>query len=210
MIRRSTNIVRPEHNEIPVTKPMGKTAQAIADSFATMVMERGYNAVSYADLAEKIGIRTASIHYHFPKKSDLGGIVLQQYADMAFSAVVKTDPDHPQSYREAFAAMMEPVRMITNTQGVSCLIGVLGAEHASLPDALQNGVRQFFETQEQFLTQLLEEGREAGAFEFSGSSRAMAKVIASVLQGAIIIKKARDDIGHMESVLQSLNAMIMP
>ena len=32
----------------------------------TLVRTRGYNGFSYRDLAEQIGIKTASIHYRFP------------------------------------------------------------------------------------------------------------------------------------------------
>lgn len=45
----------------------------------TLVQERGYNGFSYADIAEAIGIRKASIHYHFPSKQDLVQAVLLRY-----------------------------------------------------------------------------------------------------------------------------------
>jgi len=191
-------------------KPLGKTAEALADTFTELVMERGYNAVSYADLAKRLHIRTASIHYHFPTKGDLGMTVLRRYQDGAFSALGPLIPGDAQSYRNAFENMLIPVRSLAKMQSSSCLVGVLGAEYASLPDDLKAGVNQFFGIQQQFLTRLLGEGREAGAFVFDGHAEAMAKVIASTLQGAILIKKARGDATYMDSILDSLNAIIMP
>ncbi len=193
-----------------VMKPLGKTAAALADTFTELVMERGYNAVSYADLAKRLGIRTASIHYHFPTKSDLGMTVLRRYQDGAFSALGPLVPGEAQSYRNAFENMLIPVRSLAKMQSSSCLVGVLGAEFASLPEDLKAGVSRFFEMQQQFLTRLLDEGRDAGAFAFDGDAEAMAKVIASTLQGAILIKKARGDATYMDSILDSLNAIIMP
>ena len=194
----------------PSGKPLGKTAEAIAGTFLGLVMERGYNAVSYADLARLLGIRTASIHYHFPSKSDLGLAVLRRYRDGAFQSMGPLIPGNARSYRDAFECMLAPVRSLAKMQASSCLVGVLGAEFASLPDDLKAGVSQFFEMQQQFLTRLLDEGRDAGAFAFDGDAEAMAKVIASTLQGAILIKKARGDAHYMDSILENLNAIIMP
>lgn len=39
----------------------------------------GYKSFSYADLAERVGIRKASIHHHFPSKEDLVHAVVQEY-----------------------------------------------------------------------------------------------------------------------------------
>ncbi len=191
-------------------KPLGKTAEAIADTFLSLVMERGYNAVSYADLARLLGLRTASIHYHFPAKSDLGLAVLRRYGQGFLESIPKPDPADPQSFRLAFDAMMAPIRAVSATEGASCLMGVMGAEYQSLSPPLQAEVSNFFSRQQDFLEHLLQEGRDAGAFSFSGSAAAMAQLIASALQGAILIKKARQDPAHVDSVIASLRALVVP
>ncbi|MFL6897065.1 TetR/AcrR family transcriptional regulator [Enterobacter roggenkampii] len=38
----------------------------------TLIQQNGYQGFSYADLADGLGIRKASIHYHFQTKTDLG------------------------------------------------------------------------------------------------------------------------------------------
>ena len=38
----------------------------------TLIQQRGFLGFSYADLEKEIGIRKASIHHHFPRKTDLG------------------------------------------------------------------------------------------------------------------------------------------
>ena len=191
-------------------KPLGKTADAIADTFLQLVMARGYNAVSYADLAKRLGIRTASIHYHFPAKADLAEAVLQRYGEGWAEAMGEPVPGDAQSYREAFGRMLEPVRAMAEVDNASCLFGVLGAEYAALPQCLQAGVRDFFAAQQGALEKLLDEGRKAGAFDFPGSPGDMARLIASSLQGAVMIKKAKGgDMAHIESVLHSLQRMVM-
>ncbi|MGR7122804.1 TetR/AcrR family transcriptional regulator, partial [Klebsiella aerogenes] len=48
------------------------TYDSLLDLADTLIQENGYQGFSYADLASKLGIRKASIHYHFPAKTDLG------------------------------------------------------------------------------------------------------------------------------------------
>ena len=44
-----------------------------------LVQTRGYNAFSYQDLSDRLGITKASIHHHFPSKEDLGIAVAEKY-----------------------------------------------------------------------------------------------------------------------------------
>ena len=48
------------------------SATQILDIAERRMRQTGYNAVSYRDIAAEMGIKSASLHYHFPKKADLG------------------------------------------------------------------------------------------------------------------------------------------
>ena len=48
------------------------TKQTILEAARRVVQSRGYNALSFRELAKEVGIKSASIHYHFPTKGDLG------------------------------------------------------------------------------------------------------------------------------------------
>ena len=54
------------------------TAEQILDTMQDLIQVRGFNAVSYQDIADRIGIRKASIHYHFPTKFALGAAVIER------------------------------------------------------------------------------------------------------------------------------------
>ncbi|MDF2795086.1 MAG: transcriptional regulator, TetR family [Pseudomonas orientalis] len=46
-----------------------------------MVQTRGYNGLSFRELAKEVGIKSASIHYHFPTKGDLGAALAKRYTE---------------------------------------------------------------------------------------------------------------------------------
>ena len=54
---------------------------SILDIAQTLAQTRGYNAFSYRDISEVIGIKTSSIHYYFPTKGDLGEALVRRYRD---------------------------------------------------------------------------------------------------------------------------------
>jgi TetR/AcrR family transcriptional repressor of nem operon len=47
------------------------------------VQARGYNALSFREIAKDVGIKSASIHYYFPTKGDLGVALAKRYTDDA-------------------------------------------------------------------------------------------------------------------------------
>ena len=62
-------------------KARSKTAEEILDVAEMLIQTRGYSASSYQDISQVLGIRKASIHYHFPSKTDLGVAVIERYAE---------------------------------------------------------------------------------------------------------------------------------
>ena len=57
----------------------GDSAQRILDVAERLVQTRGFNGFSYADIAEALHVTKASLHYHFPAKSDLGRQLIERY-----------------------------------------------------------------------------------------------------------------------------------
>jgi len=41
----------------------------------------GFNAVSFRDLANDVGVKSSSVHYHFPQKEDLGEQLVKRYSE---------------------------------------------------------------------------------------------------------------------------------
>jgi TetR/AcrR family transcriptional regulator, transcriptional repressor for nem operon len=192
----------------PQEKHLGETACKIADTFQNMVMVRGFNAVSYGDLAKELGIRTASIHYHFPAKAELGATVLTRYRDNFKNTWEDIDVGDPNSYVLAYESFMAPIRPVRDMEGVSCLFGVLGATHETLCPNIQGILANFFIEQEVWLAKVFKGGRDEGVFHFQGTATSFAKLYASALQGAMLIKKSTNNPKHFDAVIDQLESML--
>src|SRR5258708_25324948 len=71
----------------PATRP--DTAEQILDLAEALIQTRGFSAFSYQDISDALGIRKASIHYHFASKTDLGIAVVDRYTKRFGDALVQ-------------------------------------------------------------------------------------------------------------------------
>src|SRR5258708_35419404 len=63
----------------PPFVPSTEAARVILDVAEQLAQTRGYNGFSYADIAAKVGVTKASLHYHFPSKAELGRHLIARY-----------------------------------------------------------------------------------------------------------------------------------
>ena len=54
---------------------MNETAERLMDLAEARIREAGYRGFSFRDLAAEIGIKSASVHHHFPTKAGMAGCV---------------------------------------------------------------------------------------------------------------------------------------
>ena len=173
------------------------TADKLLDSAQRMVQERGFNAFSYADLASEIGIRSASIHYHFKSKMDLGEALLRRYLD---GLELRLDElDRLGSSKERLENLISDYRD-TERRGFICLCGSLASDVETLPEAMQTLVQKYFARTESWVKQQIEDGIQSGELSPVAKADDLASMLISCLQGALLIDRAR----HKESMLDAV------
>ena len=160
------------------------TRMQIIQHAERLVQERGCNAFSYRDLAALIGIKTSSIHYHFPCKDDLLLAIAQQYHTQWYTAVQAIDADL--SADEKLRAYVDAHRRAFRETERICLAAALAADVASLPANVRQSVKDFYLANEDWLTQVLEQGVREGSLHVSGDPRAAARAAFAALQGSLV------------------------
>jgi TetR/AcrR family transcriptional repressor of nem operon len=70
-----------------------------------LIQTRDYSAFSYQDIADRLGIRKASIHEHFPSKTDLGIAVVERYVARFGAAVASLVANESRSSIAMLASM---------------------------------------------------------------------------------------------------------
>ncbi|HUX86405.1 MAG TPA: TetR/AcrR family transcriptional regulator [Chloroflexota bacterium] len=179
------------------------TAERILETAFELMQTRGYNAFSYADVAERVGIRTASIHYHFPAKSDLAREVCAHYrtALIATLAAIDRDLTDPADRLQRFVALQG--RGLDHRPPM-CLCALLAAECPTLPEEVNVEVRGFLSDQETWLTRVLGDGVATSAFCLTVAPEDAAQVLRAGLAGAMLAARASNDRTRYDTIAQSL------
>ena len=180
------------------------TDERILDLAERLVQTRGFNGFSYADIAASLGVTKASLHYHFPAKAALGKSLIGRYernflaALEAIDAKVKSPREKLRRYAGINAGVLADGRM--------CLCGMLAAEYATLPKAMQQELRHFFAENERWLAAVLEDGQRAGELEFAGSPREVASLLVSSLEGAMMLARSHGSVKRFRALAERLVA----
>ena len=75
---------------------MNPNARESILSVATMIAQsRGYSGLNLRDIAEEVGIKAASIYYHFSGKADLAAAVAKRYWEDGAAALVAISQESP-------------------------------------------------------------------------------------------------------------------
>ncbi|MEM6455105.1 MAG: TetR/AcrR family transcriptional regulator [Acidobacteriota bacterium] len=165
------------------------TPTRLLDAAQQLVQARGYNAFSYKDLAAEIGIRTASIHYHFKTKADLGAALMDRYLDDLDDALTTIDRAGGDA-RARLAAFVDTYRL-TESQGMLCLCGSLAADLATLPEPVGQRVARFLTRSETWVRDTIARGAAAGELAVDGDPSALATTLIASLQGGLLLARGR-------------------
>ena len=187
----------------------GSTAERIVSEARNLIMTRGYNGFSYADIAEAVGIRKASIHHHFPAKSDLAKAVIEQTRAVIHAQtemLAAAEPDAGEQLR-GYAGYWE--RCIADNSAPFCVAGMLAAELPSLPDDLIASVRAYFAELTGWLARLLKLGVEQGNVTLTGTAEQEADAFMSAIYGAMLAARAFGDPARFGSVVETLLSRVV-
>lgn len=167
------------------------TRASLIKSAEYMLRSKGYAAFSYADLEKVVGIKKASIHHHFPKKEDLGAVIIESYIQQSILDFERIEQDFPNAFGRlcAFASLFRAAM----SDGMLPLCGALAAEMAALPDKLQVLTRQYFEIQLKWIKKIIDEGVACSELSSKGDTHQNAFQILSLLEGSSFVRWAMND-----------------
>lgn len=155
------------------------TRETLLTAAANLLQNVGYASFSFRDLATAVGIRSASIHYHFPAKANLGVALVEWFRAHMRDHERDMIAAHP-NVRKRIMAIAEHTAELTCGAGKSCPIHSLLSEYAVLPPTVQAAVDSWIDDKLKLIAAWLDEGRKAGDLSFPGSPLAQARIVWSV------------------------------
>ena len=185
---------------------MRDTRAQLLSEAEILIRSRGYSGFSYADLSSAVGIRKASIHHHFPTKTDLAVALLDAYGARYARGldVIMANSDDALARIDAYAAFyLQGVE-----KGLGCLCAALAAELETLPAALRADLAGFFAAHIAWIEQVLRAGQANGTVRADIEPAPAARMIIATLEGALMMERVAAGPDGFKGMLSALRASL--
>jgi TetR/AcrR family transcriptional repressor of nem operon len=170
--------------------------EAILAAARKAAQAHGYGGLNIRALAEGVGIKGASIYYHFPSKADLGAAVARRYwedsaADLDALRAGTSDPhrclhDYPGVFRKSL-----------ESENRLCLCSFMAAEYDDLPEVVKREVQAFADVHVAWLSKLL----SASSMVSADKCEQRARAIYAAVAGAQLMARSRSDIALYDALI---------
>lgn len=187
------------------TRPKDRKSQ-ITQLALDLLQTKGYENFSYHDISLAMGITKASIHYHFPKKEDLGVALcnaIQQWHHGMFEHIQQTGSDNRDKLNRYIQGLLDYAK----GNNKICPLSSLQADVTSLPAAMLAAIKALDQHELIFIASLLEAGRQQNEFNFTGESQQVAAIVVLTLKGALQYSRIHGS-GSLEPTLNQLKTLL--
>lgn len=177
------------------------TSDEILAAARSLIISGGYNGFSYADIAQIVGLRKASIHHHFPSKLDLVRTLVQLYRKDAETGLTQL-LEHVPGPVEAINAFTDNwARCIEDSSLPFCVCALLASEIPALPNEVASEVRAYFRYLSSWLTTAMERGAADGTLVLNEPAAVEAEIYMATVHGAMLSARAQDDVALFRSIM---------
>lgn len=186
-----------------MTQP-SNTADDILRCARTLLVAGGYDSFSYADIAEVVGIRKASIHHHFPSKAELVTVLVRQYREEAAAGMGELSRKVPEPLKQLKAYVGYWEACISDASAPLCICALLASQMPILPESVAVEVRAHFNALSAWLAQILQSGAKQKTIRLTGAPAAEAESFMATVHGAMFSARAYGDPGVFGAVVRPL------
>lgn len=182
------------------------TKSKLLDAAEAHVRSVGVDGFSYGDLSAHIGIRKASIHYHFPTKSDLLGAIMKRYR-VQVSADLKAMRETHDSARACLLAFVDYYRAAAQEGAVVCLCVAYANSADRLPSAIQSDIGEFRKSVKVWLETVVNRLEADNPWSGTAPSAIAAAILAQV-EGAQIAARLQGSLAAFDTATALLRATL--
>lgn len=185
------------------------TRTALLDSAERAARRRGFDGFSYADLARDVGIRKASIHYHFPMKADLAFGLIERYAGRFVERLTEIGASETlaanklRAYQALYREALEGGEQL-------CLCVAFSTGRDSLSEPVLDALNQFRADSIAWLSSVFEAATEDGSVTNIGAPEAEARALLALMEGAQLVARAAKDLTLFDQATAAFLARLAP
>ncbi|MEM1075348.1 MAG: TetR/AcrR family transcriptional regulator [Pseudomonadota bacterium] len=168
------------------------TKTQLLDAAEAVARRRGFDGFSYADLATTVGIRKASIHYHFATKAALAEALMTRYHKMVGTELDRIAGQEPTAGRR-LRALITFYRDATQNGQQLCLCVAFSPSRDSLPDSLDIQMSAYRQMIISWLENVFAQAASDGTVTYLTYATTEAPALLALLEGAQLAARTEQD-----------------
>ncbi|MEX3776357.1 TetR/AcrR family transcriptional regulator [Pseudomonas sp. MYb118] len=172
--------------------------EAILAAAKSAAQLHGYTGINLRSIAAEIGIKSASIYYHFASKADLGAAVAERYWQDALAMLGDIQASNADPY-QCLQLYPSIFRKSLKDNNRLCLSSFMAAEFEDLPDQVSKEVKAFADVNVRWLAEML----VSAGWEPGPACERRARAIYTAVAGAQLIARTRADVNLFDELMLS-------
>ena len=151
---------------------------------SNLIRQGGYNAFSFRDLADKVGVKSSSVHYYFPTKADLVEELTKDYKESFFERLEA----ETEKLNSASTKILVLIKFYEESlsHNMNCLCGMLASEIDLLSVKEQSALKGFYNQLEKWLKSVI----SSKSSKIGMESNELTHLIMSSLNGSVALDRA--------------------
>jgi AcrR family transcriptional regulator len=180
-----------------------ETREALVGAAYDLLAERGFEGLRTRDVAAKVGVNVATLHYHFPTKEKLiRGVVAHAMSRFRTTLVPAGSPG--EQLRAHFAGLR---RLARDEPELFVVMGEL-ALRARRDRAIAAIVRETDAQWEAMLASLLRHAATEGAVRAGADAADLAALVVATLKGTFLLAPGRVPSSDADARLRALERLV--
>jgi len=160
------------------------TKRQIVELSAGLLREKGFHGFSYLDLSRALGITKASIHHHYPKKSDLGLALCEWTRNWLTQGLDHFDTNGISNWNKLERYLQAAVKHTLSDQ-LMCPITAFYSDLNKLSDEVKHALKELDDLELAWVTNVMNSGVQSKEFIHQDDTKAMAALFIFSCKGAL-------------------------
>ncbi|MEW6684328.1 MAG: TetR/AcrR family transcriptional regulator [Nitrospirota bacterium] len=190
--------------------PDSPTKEKLLDAAQRLMLAKGFPATTVEEICETAGLTKGSFFHYFESKDDLGQAVLDRYAGQGLGALEtasfrgQRDP-----LKRILASIDHWIDLVKDPSApCGCLLGNFAQELSDTHPKIRAQCARHFDRWTQMLKQDFDEAKSAYRPRAQIDTQGLAEHYVAVLEGALLLTKAKSDRKVFERNLTHLKRYI--
>jgi TetR/AcrR family transcriptional repressor of nem operon len=184
-----------------------KTKERIVRAATRLIHTRGYKNTSLNDIFAESGVNKGSFYFHFSGKDELVHAVIDRFLSSIERRLEVISGAGEKSPRQMIVSYLNLMTTFMEASGCvgGCLLGNLSLEVSDWHEQIRGHLALSFDRFINRFALIIREGQNRGEFRTDRSAEEIAVVLVSLLEGGLVLAKAKKDIAPL--VVMKENAL---